>query len=85
MGPDNHALPHDHAPHPEQAALAFLDAYSRHFGLSITASHGDWTVEGGGLEKPVKIGSYTELTVFLARNFGWPVAHDWHTPAADPS
>ena len=85
MGPDNHAQPHEHTPHPEHSALAFLDAYSRQFGLTIKASKGEWTVEGGGLAEPTGIASYTELTVFLARNFGWPVAHGWHTPTADPS
>jgi hypothetical protein len=67
MGPGNTA------PRPEDSALRTIDAYARSFDLTITASRGDWTVTGPGLDSPVTIASYTELAAWLAGTYGWPV------------
>ena len=80
MGPYEPAQPHEHAPHPELSALRWLDAYAKHFGLTITAARGDWTVTGGGLEEPAKLPSYVELVVYLARQFGWPTLNRYGNP-----
>jgi hypothetical protein len=71
MGPYAQNELHDDIPRAEDSGLAFLDAYSRRYGLTIKAARGDWTVEGGGLTEPVTVPSYTELVVYLARTFGW--------------
>jgi len=58
-------------PHPELAALRAIDAYSKRFGLTITASRGAWSVEKDG-EVLAAPESYTDLMIWLARTYGIP-------------
>jgi hypothetical protein len=69
---DREMGPYIRAPHPEDAALAVIAAYSKTYGLTIMAANGVWIVTGNGLDAPVQHAMYTDLVCWLARRYGLP-------------